>query len=102
MQHSWLPPWWVLPPQQRTVPAPLALTPTKSGAVVPAHAVAAPGTGASRAQLLDQACTSLEQLRDLLGTVLAGVLTLWLQRQVWRRFERRRPRTASPLHAGRP
>ena len=79
----------------------LALTAAKSGAVVGvlvsvttipaagnaavalAYAVTTPGR---RSQLLDQAWTSVEQLLlNLLGIVLAGVLTLVVQQQLWRR-----------------
>lgn len=80
----------------------LALTSAKSGAVVgvlvsvttiPAagnaavaatYAItAAPG---ERAALLDQSWTSVEQLLlNLLGILLAGVITLWVQHRLWRR-----------------
>ena len=81
----------------------LALTSAKSGAVVgvlvsvttiPAAANAAvaltfavrAASTAARGRLLDQALTSVEQLAlNLLGIVLAGILTLSLQRQLWRR-----------------
>jgi uncharacterized hydrophobic protein (TIGR00271 family) len=81
----------------------LALTSAKSGAVVgvlvsvttiPAAANAAvaltcavrEASTAARGRLLDQALTSVEQLAlNLLGIVLAGIITLSLQRQLWRR-----------------
>ncbi len=84
----------------------LALTSAKSGAVVgvlvsvttiPAAANAAvaaafatsAASSAERLSLLDQAWTSLEQLAlNLLGIVVAGVLTLWVQQQLWRRAGR--------------
>ena len=84
----------------------LALTSAKSGAVVGvlvsvttipaagnaavalAYAVSA-ATGAQRAALLDQAWTSMEQLGlNLLGILLAGTLTLGLQRRLQRRGRR--------------
>jgi uncharacterized hydrophobic protein (TIGR00271 family) len=43
-------------------------------------------SGDARSALLDQASTSVEQLLlNLLGIVLAGIITLWLQQQLWRR-----------------
>lgn len=80
----------------------LALTSAKSGAVVgvlvsvttiPAAGNAAVAlafaaqerSGEDRATLLDQASTSAEQLLlNLLGIVLAGIVTLWLQQRLWR------------------
>nr|WP_240896916.1 DUF389 domain-containing protein [Kineococcus vitellinus] len=47
---------------------------------------------ATRATLLAQAWTSLEQLLiNLLGILVAGVLTLWLQQRIWRAVRRSRP-----------
>lgn len=83
----------------------LALTAAKSGAVVgvlvsvttiPAAGNAAValafavGAGSDeRSALLGQAWTSVEQLLlNLLGILLAGVLTLWLQQRLWRRAGR--------------
>ncbi|TNM64548.1 DUF389 domain-containing protein [Streptomyces sp. NP160] len=83
----------------------LALTSAKSGAVVgvlvsvttiPAAGNAAVAATyalsaepASRAVLLEQAWTSVEQLLlNTLGILLAGVLTLWVQHGVWRRVGR--------------
>ncbi|MGQ7296467.1 DUF389 domain-containing protein [Quadrisphaera sp. KR29] len=79
----------------------LALTSAKSGAVVgvlvsvttiPAAGNAAVAAsyaltarGAERTALLDQSWTSVEQLLlNLLGILLAGVLTLWVQHRAWR------------------
>lgn len=88
----------------------LALTSAKSGAVVgvlvsvttiPAAANAAVAAAyavsttsrVQRSVLLEQAWTSVEQLLlNLLGIVLAGVLTLWTQQGLWRRAGRRRTR----------
>jgi uncharacterized hydrophobic protein (TIGR00271 family) len=80
----------------------LALTAAKSGAVVgvlvsvttiPAAGNAAVAlafavsTDGDHGQLYKQAWTSVEQLGlNLAGIVLAGVLTLALQRALWRRF----------------
>ena len=93
----------------------LALTAAKSGAVVGvlvsvttipaagnaavalAYAVTTPGR---RSALLDQAWTSVEQLLlNLLGILLAGVLTLVLQQQLWRRLGTPR-RLEEPQHLG--
>jgi len=81
----------------------LALTSAKSGAVVgvlvsvttiPAAANAAvaasyaatAATRADRLALLDQAWTSVEQLLlNLVGILVAGVATLWVQHRLWRR-----------------
>lgn len=91
----------------------LALTSAKSGTVVgvlvsvttiPAAgnaAVAATyalgaATSAARSALLEQAWTSVEQLLlNLLGILLAGVMTLWVQRAVWR-WTRRASRRRTP------
>ncbi|TNM59628.1 DUF389 domain-containing protein [Streptomyces sp. NP160] len=80
----------------------LALTSAKSGAVVgvlvsvttipaagnaavAATYAAAAGTQAERLSLLDQAWTSIEQLLlNLLGILIAGIATLWLQHSLWR------------------
>ncbi len=90
----------------------LALTAAKAGAVVgvlvsvttiPAAGNAAVAlafavsTDGDRARLLDQAWTSVEQLGlNLAGIVLAGVLTLALQRVLWRRFGHRALSGAQP------
>lgn len=90
----------------------LALTAAKSGAVVgvlvsvttiPAAGNAAVAAtyalasgSAARAALLDQAWTSIEQLLlNLIGILIAGVATLWVQQRLWRAARRRaRPVTA--------
>jgi hypothetical protein len=55
-----------------------------NAAVAIAFAVSTDG---DRSQLLHQALTSLEQLGlNLAGILVAGVLTLSLQRALWRRF----------------
>jgi len=84
----------------------LALTSAESGAVVgvPVSVTTIPAAGdaavaaayavragaTERGVLLDQAWTSAEQLLlNMLGILVAGVLTLWVQHRLWRRVARR-------------